>query len=85
MLLVLGYCVGVYLTADGRVQELCRAIKPGMTLAELNAFAKSAGLGPQARPNGESSLVEDRTFGRYGCRVDVRDNEVKAVRFEYRN
>ena len=69
-----------FISADGRLKKVCSQIKPGMPVAELRAFGKKHGVGPQ--PSGESGvhyMVESRTFGRYGCKVTLEAGIVKSA------
>lgn len=72
-------------TADGRVRKLCGKVQPGMTIAELNRYAEGVGLGPPARTSGTSFLVERKTFGRYGCKVEAANGVVRTVTFDASN
>jgi hypothetical protein len=79
----LTYCSYGYLTAEGRVKAKCASIPAGSDLSALREFANAHGL---TAPSGHSEveiLVETRTFGRYGCRVYVKDGVVQSVQYEY--
>jgi hypothetical protein len=86
--LVLGaiacYAYG-YVTAQKRVASACGSIQPGTPLVELAAFAKSHGLTEPQVSSGRAYLVEERTFGRYGCRVDLVGGRVKSSTYSYAN
>ena len=85
----LSYCSYGYFTAEVRVKAACAAIPPGTTLGSLMQFASLHGLsapGGRVDPNlrgGEHTffLVEERTFGRYGCAVHMKHDVV--TRSEY--
>jgi len=80
----ISYVFYSFISAEGRLKEVCSQIKPGMPVAELRAFGKKHGLGPQ--PSGESGvhyMVESRTFGRYGCKVTLEAGIVKSA--DYNN
>jgi len=69
-----------FVSAEGRLKEVCSQINPGMNVSELRDFGKKHGLGPQ--PSGESGvhyMVESRTFGRYGCKVNLEAGIVKSA------
>jgi len=77
------YITIVYATAEDRVYGLCSKMTVGMTVADLNAYARSVGLGPPASSNGTSYVVEHKTFGRYGCKVEAAGGNVQAVTYNY--
>ena len=79
------YYVTNFATANSRVKRECTKINAGMSVADLNAYAASMGLGPPARANGTSFVVESKTFGRYGCRVEAADGVVKSAKFDASN
>jgi hypothetical protein len=87
-LLILGalaYYVYPYAGAENRVHKLCSEIRPGMTEPQLRAWADSSGL---SAPRGAGSVryvAEVKTFGRYGCRVEVADGVVKNSRYDESN
>jgi hypothetical protein len=71
-----GYCTYGFATAEGRVRQLCADISPGLPLATLRSFTSEHGL--RSPPNsGVSYLMEQRSFGRYGCRVTIENGVVK--------
>lgn len=82
---IAGYYVFSFATADGRVRKLCGEMHAGMSVADLNRYAEGVGLGPPARSTGISFLVEGKTFGRYGCKVESADGVVKTVAFDSSN
>lgn len=71
-------------TADARVKDICAAITPGMSLVELQAYSSEHGLYP--RPNatdGQLRVAEARTYGRFGCKVELRDGRVMSAIDEF--
>ena len=73
-----------FISAEGRLKEVCGQIKPGMPVAELRAFGKKHGLGPGAPgESGVHFLVESRTFGRYGCTVILEAGIVKDAKYNF--
>ena len=87
-LLLLGvviYYVSNFVTADTRVRNLCSKVTVGMTTDNLNAYAGRVGLGPPARSSGTSFLVESKTFGRYGCRVEATDGVIRSAKYDVSN
>ncbi len=85
LLAALGYYVSLFVTADTRVHKLCDKIAVGMTVSEVASLAREAGLGPAPKPAGVSFLVEKKTFGRYGCRVETADGIVRTSKFDVSN
>jgi len=85
LLTLLVYGISSFFTAPSRVEKLCLGISIGMSVDELNTYARRVGLNPPVSSGGEHSLVEDRSFGRYGCRVDIENGKVKSVRNESRS
>ena len=57
----------------------------GMTLAELRAFSSASGLGPAPESSGVRFMVERKTFGRYGCRLELADGVVQTARYDRSN
>lgn len=85
-ILILGnltYCGYGYATAERRVRALCAEISPGMSIESLRSFAGSHGLKSAPQQSGQNYLVEARTFGRYGCRVETEHGEVKRSTFSF--
>ncbi len=73
-----------FVTAEDRIKELCSQIKPDMPVSELRAFADKHGLGPHLpRESGVNFLVESKTFGRYGCKVELMDGIVKKAEYNF--
>jgi hypothetical protein len=77
------YIVMVYATAETRVRGLCSKITVGMTISDLNTYARRVGLGPPAYSDGTSFVVEHKTFGRYGCRIEATGGSVRSVTYNY--
>jgi hypothetical protein len=73
-----------FASAETRVQALCAEISAGMPVAELNRFASRNGLRPPVVTSGGTSfLVEAKTFGRHGCRVETADGMVRSVDYSF--
>jgi len=69
--------------AEQRVRALCAEISPGMSIDSLRSFAASHGMKYPSQRSGVNYLVESRTFGRYGCRVDTENGVVKRSAFSF--
>jgi len=70
------YCTYGFASAQERVQKLCADINPGLTLSDLQRFASEQGLGRAPQIAGVNYLMENRSFGRYGCRVTIEKGAV---------
>jgi|SRR5580704_11322621 hypothetical protein len=77
----LAYCGYAYATAEQRVRALCAEITPEMSIDSLRSVAASHGMTYPSHDSGVNYLVESRTFGRYGCRVDTENGVVKRSAF----
>ena len=77
----LTYCTAGFLTASSRIPEVCKQIVPGMPLAALATFATEHGMGPRPRDVPLIHLVESRTYGRWGCRIEMDKGVVKKATF----
>jgi len=80
---MVSYCSYGYMSAEGRLRGLCAEIKPGMSLADLQAFSLQHGLRSPTNKAGINYLVETRTFGRYGCAVLIEGGIVKESKYNY--
>ena len=58
-------------TGKERVGAVCAQIVPGLPFERLRAFAHVHDLSPPRRESGTVFLVEKRSFGRHGCRVEL--------------
>jgi hypothetical protein len=85
-ILGVGYYVFIgYVTAPKRLRSVCAQIHAGTTLTELQAVATTHGL---TRPHEVAPvlfLVEARTFGRYGCKVEFQGPVVSKAEYEFRD
>ena len=78
----IAYCSYGYFTAESRVKAACAAIPAGATLESLKQFASSHGL---SAPSGRDPdfLVETRTFGRYGCKIHLKNGAVTHAEYNF--
>lgn len=73
-----------FVSAEGRLKEVCNQIKPGTSVADLRAFSKKHGLVPgTSGETGVHFMVETRTFGRYGCTVILEAGIVKDAKYNF--
>ncbi len=78
------YCQYGYYTAESRVTALCAQIQAGQSPESANAFFKAHGFqGSLSEKEGVRYLVEYRTFGRYGCKVTVKNGVISAAEFNF--
>lgn len=85
VIFIIGYYVYSFIGAESRVRNLCGKISIGMSINSLNSYAKSVGLGPSVHGSGTNFLVESKTFGRYGCEVEVDRGIVTSVKYNQSN
>lgn len=80
----IGYCTSNFIGAEARVRAVCEQIKPGMPIAELQAFGLEHGLGGLPFPqSGINFMVEKKTAGRFGCKVVLEAGVVKEVTYHF--
>jgi len=79
----MSYCTYNFASAENRVRNLCSEIQPGMTVNAVRDFALAHGLGPAPHESGVNFLVESKTFGRYGCKINVEAGLVKVVEYNF--
>lgn len=66
--------------AEWRVKKLCPQ-RVGLSYEELTVFGKKHGLKRPYRREGITFMVETKSYGRWGCEVEMKDS--KAVCAEY--
>jgi hypothetical protein len=79
----ISYCVYGYATAQARVRAECAEIQIGSNLASLEEFARAHGLNG---PSGAADVIylgESRTFGRYACKVRMKDGAVQTAQYDF--
>lgn len=82
----ISYCSYNFASAEKRLRATCAQIQPGMTVDQLNQFRVDHGLGPMPpKSSGTAFLVERKTFGRYGCKVNMKDGLVTEAEFDASN
>jgi hypothetical protein len=84
-LLLFGYFSYSMATGEERMTEVCRQMKPGISVEQLISLAKKFGLGP-SMPKAETKLTylaELRSFGRHACRVELQNGIVKNAAYNY--
>jgi hypothetical protein len=82
---ILLYFLSNFAAADHRVRDLCSKITVGMTIGDLNKYVERVGLAPPASFSGTSFVVEKKTFGRYGCRIEASDGVVRSSKYDVSN
>ena len=83
VLVAFAYYFYILITAEERVRKLCDQITPGMPLVELKVFAEDHGLLPPGDQSGVYPLVEEKSYGRWGCMVEVQENLVKSSEYHF--
>jgi hypothetical protein len=79
------YVFAGYSTAPNRIRSVCVQIHPGTTLTELQALAVAHGLTTPHEVAPVLFLVEARTFGRYGCKVEFQGSVVSKAEYDFRD
>lgn len=82
----LGYCTYLYSSAESRLSEICSKIPPGFSLEELREFAERHGMnghGASLPDSGDVFMVEEKTYGRYGCRILLEGGRVKKAEYDF--
>lgn len=86
-ILIVGYITYFlyhYATAESRIRALCNQIKPSMTLLQLNMIAKEHGMSKISNnQSGIHFMVENITFGRYGCKIIFEIGVVKNAEYNF--
>ena len=83
LLAVFGYQFYIFATAEERVRQLCVQITPGMPLKELKVFAAEHDLlSPMDQP-GVYPMVEQKSYGRWGCLVEIKEGVVKSSEYRF--
>lgn len=72
-----------FFTAEDRIKEVCSQIKPGMSISELGAFGAKHHLTLPHSESGVNFMVEGKTLGRFGCKVDMEAGVVKLVEYNF--
>jgi hypothetical protein len=83
LLAVFAYHFYNIVTAEKRVRGLCEQITSGMPLAELKAFAAEYDLLPPGEETGVSIMVEQKSYGRWGCVVELEDGVVRRSEYHF--
>ena len=81
----LAYCSYGYLPAESRVRAACAAIPVGATVMQLIQVARAHGLSIPSGNYGNAvqRLTDSRSFGRYGCRVHMKNGAVVLVQYDF--
>jgi hypothetical protein len=72
-----------YFGAEKRVRQVCELIKPEMTYVDVERISLDHGMSLPGRYLPRTYIVENRTFGRYGCRIDMREGRVTAANYDF--
>lgn len=80
LLLGMSYCTYIFGTAETRVKKLCPQMI-GMPFDELTVFGQRHGMNKPSTKNGTTIMVEIKSYGRWGCMVEMKNG--KAIHVEY--
>lgn len=85
LLLYIGYFMHSLATGKERVTDVCKQIKPGMTIDQLLKLAEGNGLGPRRLSTGTklAYLAEARSFGRHACKVELDAGIVTSATYNF--
>jgi hypothetical protein len=85
LLLYIAYFTYSMATGKERMTEVCKQIRPGMTIAQLLSLAEDNGLGPRrfSTDTKLAYLAESRSFGRHACRVELDAGIVKRATYNF--
>ena len=83
ILMGMGSCTYMFLSAPARLKGVCASIPNGTTFAELSNIAHDHGLNAPRAGASTTHIVETRTFGRFGCRVELEGGRVKSVAYVF--
>jgi hypothetical protein len=79
----LGYCTSLYFTAETRIGRVCSEFTPGQTAAATAKIAEAHGMNaPRSSPS-TAYVVESATFGRYGCKLEFREDILQSSTYEF--
>lgn len=75
-----GYFAYSFATAEARIHDVCAEIAPGMSLAQLQDYSSAHGLYPRPTvSDGKVRAAEARTYGRFGCEIEMERGVVKSA------
>jgi hypothetical protein len=82
-LLGIGYCTYMFGTAQSRMRDICAQMRPGTPATDLPAFAEAHGLTRPHQLAGVVFLVEQSTFGRFGCKVTIQSGAIQSSEYNF--
>jgi hypothetical protein len=65
------------------MRKLCSEITPGMSIEKLSKISFQNGLNKPREAIGTTFLVETKTFGRWGCKVDFEKGLVSSSEYNF--
>ena len=83
VLAALAYGAWGFLSAEQRLRALCPLMTPGISMDDLRQFAAAHGLNAPRSTSGVTFMVERRTFGRYGCRLEMADGRLLSASYNF--
>jgi hypothetical protein len=83
VLAVIAYYFLGYISGPTRVRRLCSEIAVGTSLNALSVWASVHGLSTPNANQPVSFLVERRTFGRFGCKVQMKGGVVESAAYDF--
>ena len=83
LFLVMSRCSYSFITAGDRMKQTCKEIEVGMTVVQLDVFARRHGLSVPYKESGVIFLSESETFGRWSCRVVLDKGVVQSAEYNF--
>ncbi len=83
VLAALAYGAWGVLSAEQRLRALCPLMTPGMSMDDLLRFAAAHGLNAPRSTSGVTFMVESRTYGRYGCRLEMSEGRLLSASYHF--
>lgn len=71
------------MSAEKRMRKLCGEIVPGTSFSALSEFADEHGFNPPQPDSSVTYIAEEKTFGRWACRVELKNGVVKSAKYNF--
>ena len=83
MLGLFSYYVWLFSTAERRVTSKCSEVAVGMSRQDVERFAAANGLRKPSARGSTTFIVEEATYGRFGCRIEWRNDLVVTSVYDF--
>jgi hypothetical protein len=81
----LGYCTSLYFTAEGRISQVCAQFTPGLTVAAVTRIAEAHGMNAPRSGASTDYVVESATFGRFGCKLEFKEDILQSATYDFQD